>query len=479
MRRGLAACVLVLVLGWMTPSVFGQYPYPYPPPGYGPMPVQYLQPAFAPHPAMMPPAPYPPPGWQPAPPRPTVFVYGPLTPLEADQPQMTPVKSSQPPAHLPPTLPRRENGKSEKSTGSHGAAAAGRYPIEQASYRKASYTSSEGCGPLGCGDFCQEYGPCDPVYGKPPPAARGHGQFIGEVGAYFLVPVTNARPAFTTAIGGGVPDTTDFPQTVNFGPRVSLGYLCHTGWGFRANYWYLRGTTNQSVTNSDLNTLIATPMAAPFLITSPSLTLQQGLGTDQLGFSQRIDINVADAEVLKECQFMDTTFLWNVGARYARIIQSYAATRTNVGGFNGINVVNIDREELNSSSLFEGWGPTVGLEFIHRLGSSDCSIYGSVRGSFLFGVERFTQDYSAQRHSVDAGVPTFFETATNNFASDSRILSIIETELGLQYGHRFGRCYVFTRAGGVYQRWWDVGSPISPTGSLSFLGGTARIGITY
>ena len=56
---------------------------------------------------------------------------------------------------------------------------------------------------------------------------------------------------------------------------------------------------------------------------------------------------------------------------------------------------------------------------------------------------------------------------------------IVEAEIGLQYGCCIHNCYVFFRAGGVYQRWFDVGSPISASGDLSFVGGTARVGIVY
>lgn len=480
MRRGLPIVILVMVLGSLASPAFGQYPYPpayppmpYGPPAYGPpmMPMPYYQPA---------------PMWQPpAPPRPNVIIYGPLTAPEAPKPRPAPAPMPvQQPTPRPVATSAAKTAKSDIVQVQ--ATSPPRALIEKSPIKRTQMVVPDACGPTGCDDglLCPayapcDYGPCDPVYGKPPPAVRGHGRFIGEVGAYFLVPFTDSRLAYTTTnpiFTGGE----DFPRTTYFGPRGSFGYMFHTGWGVRANYFYLTGSVNRSVTNTDLTTQIVTPLAAPFEIVSPSLTLQQGIGADQLSFRQRLELQVADAECLREMQWMDMTFLFSFGGRYARLLQDYSASRNNPGGFNGLTTVNIDREDLTSSSRFEGWGPTGSIELVCMLGKSNLSAYTNFRGSYLWGVHRYSQDYNAQRHSVsNTGVPTFDDVGVNHLLTDRRTIGIAEAEGGLQYGCDVGRCYFFTRAGAVYQRWWDVGHPTAADGSLNFLGGTVRVGVTY
>jgi hypothetical protein len=338
----------------------------------------------------------------------------------------------------------------------------------------------DSCGVYGCGACCPDAGCCDPI-ALPRPPLYGHGHWVGEVGAYFLVPYPTSRAAYSTTGGGAASATnTDFPQTVDFGARVSLGYLFHNGWGVRANYSYLEGNSNQTTATNDPTVTIAAPMPAPFQITSPGFALQNGLGVDQFAFQQRLNINVADLEVLKEFQWMDTTFLASVGGRYARVQQSYSATRNNTGGANGLVTVNIDRSDLESASNFDGWGPTASFEVMHLLGKSNFSVYANVRGSALWGVNRFSQNLAQQQASVDnTGVPTFVNTDVGSYEQSHREVTMLEAEAGLQYGCRFGRCYVFGRVGALYQRWFDVGNPTSANGDLAFFGGTARIGITY
>lgn len=435
MRRGLTAFLFLALLGG---SAFAQGPYPYAPPVYGPMPYApqaYGPMPYAPPPMMMPRPYYPPqPMWQPPPPaapRPTVYVYGPLT---APQP-ISPVASQTTGEEAPKS---KSNGVTEDSTP--------QAPLDPTGTRGLHY-DIEGCGPQGCGPDGEPH--------RIPPV-RGHGRFIGEVGAYFLVPYYGNRQAFSTTVGT-TSTATNFSREIDAGPRASIGYLFHSGFGFRANYWYFHGDANESISNGNAGAAISTPLLAPFQALSPSAALTQGLGADRMAFTQSVDVHVVDAEMLKECPVLDTTFLLSFGARYARVVQSYSATRTNGGDF----------EAIHSNSRFAGWGPTTSLELIHRLGGSNLAVYASGRGSFLFGVDRFEQGRQGQGF-VDYG-----------YESQTRCATIVEAELGLQYGCSLGHGFAFIRVGGVYQRWFDVGSPVGSNGDLTFAGGTVRLGIVY
>ena len=316
----------------------------------------------------------------------------------------------------------------------------------------------------------------------PRPHPEGH--FIGMVGVYLVVPFPANRSAFTTVDAAGAATTTQFANQMEAAPRFSLGYVFHNGWGVRASYWFLHGDTTATGFNIDPTITLATPTALPFRIMSPSATLQTGIGADQFTATRSIQLDVGDVEVVKEACCFGMTFLGGMGVRYGRIAQGYSATRTNPGGAgtDGLGnpvIVGFDREDLHNLSRYEGLGPTLSLDSVCPIYRGCLAMYSNVRGSALFGVERFYQDQSLQTNSVVAGVPTNTSTFISNRTTDVRTAYNVELEAGLQFGKRIGPVYVFSRAGVVAQRWWNVGNPLGTTGSLNFLGGTFQVGLAY
>jgi hypothetical protein len=331
------------------------------------------------------------------------------------------------------------------------------------------------------GDSCAD-GSCQPNYPAPPvhePAMHGRGHFIGEVAASFLVPIFNTRTAYTTIDAAGNATSTDFKHMLDVGAGGYLGYVCHNGWGIRAGYFHINGAISTTASNADPATTIVTP-TGPLSIVSPSPTLAAGLGVDQLKFTQRIAADVADLEVVKECHCFDSTFLFSFGGRYARFVQSYTATRTNPGGDNGVVAVAVDRENLDVSNYYQGWGPTVSFDAVHPICCWGLSLYGTGRGSFLWGTDRYGQNYHLVNTTIPAGgAAVFTDTSNSVITSDTRYVSSLELEAGLQYGCRVGCCYLFMRAGATYQRWWDLGNPTTQHGNVGLVGGTARVGISF
>ena len=470
MTRCLPLLLFASAFAISTSSALAQSPYPYP---YGPMPAQYAPPGYpmpAPYPMPYPqqmvmrpvyyPAPQPmmrPATMVQAPSGPRIYNFGPLT-------ETTELPTTKPMLHAVTPTPTPATPASFGKT----------LPLLPKIEHKATPAPSVACGP-DCGE--PACGPaCDPIArGKP---LRGKGHFIGEVGSYFIVPYPGTRTAFSRTTGAAT-STTDFPHELFYGPRASIGYVFHNCWGLRGNYWYMTGSENASVASSAGSTL-STPGATPFIITSPSATLTAGLGTDVFNLRQRLNLHVADVELIREAQVFDTNLLFGAGGRFARITQSYHATRTNNGGINAATSVALDQEDLDTSSRFEGWGPTVYGEVSHPLTRWGLSAYASARGSFLWGQDRFNQTYRNQNRTVTAaGVATFTDTTTGTTVFDNRTVTILDAEAGLQIGHRFGRCYVYGKAGGVFQRWWDVGTPTSANGNLNFFGGAASVGVIY
>ncbi len=452
MRQGSAILSALLVLGAYAPASFGQYYGPpmgpaYPPPGnmmpYRPQmyyPPQYYQPQMM----------YPPQQVRPmqmAQPAPRVYNFGPLN--------ETIVPANEVPAK---PLPR-----ADIATPIPIPAAQGQAPAKQVSsgYRSLPIVTGSdivpeacgpgcsdgacgpvGCGPVGCGPVTQMV----PTRGK-----HGHGHFIGEIGAYFLVPYLASRNAYTDATTGA---STEFPQTLGYGARASLGYIFHNTWGGRFNYAYVNAVSNVNATVLPGGATINTAGPGPLAIASTG-------GTDVYNFRQRVELHVGEFEIVKEAHCFDTTLLFGSGIRYANLQQSYRAIQSN-----GALPFQPTQAELNVRNVFQGWGPTVSFEAIHPV-CWGIALYGNTRGSFLWGSE-----------TVNQTLTTALATTTAS-ANSTPFVPIGEVELGVQYGCRIGRSYVFTRIGGVASRWWNVGSPNTTTGNLSFLGGTAMLGITY
>ncbi len=459
MRRAFAYFICIVVLGLSASAAVAQYPYPYPQPYPMPMP------AYVPNPMMGRPMYAPPPMMYPAPAQ-AVYVYGPLT---------NDARSAQPNAFPPP--PRWNGAPPQVPEAIRLAQANVQTQHVVAKNELPPDACASNCGPA-CNDFPGSCGPnCEqPPWDRP---IRGHGHFIGDVAAYFLAYFPTSRIAYNTTTAGNTTPT-DFDNSLTMGERISVGYVFHTGWGARGNFTYVNGVVGTTVNNPvGSGTAITTPFAPPFGIASPSPALAAGIGVDAFDFKQRLQMQIADVELLRESHFLDTTFLFSAGARYARVMQSYTATRTNPGGVAPGVAVLLDRQDLDSSSFFQGWGPTVSLEVVHPL-AAGFSLYANGRGSFLFGTDRFVLNAGRQTRTVDGGgVITLTDTANTTTAFDTRFDASIEAEGGVQFGCRVRRTYVYSRVGVVFQRWWEVGTPTSANGDISFVGGVARVGISY
>ena len=194
-------------------------------------------------------------------------------------------------------------------------------------------------------------------------------------------------------------------------------------------------------------------------------------------------MDVADIEGIKECHFLDTTFLFGAGIRYAHFEQAYAATRSNGGGIDPANTIYVaqDRTDLTSISRYEGWGPTFSFEMVHPIFGSNFSVYANLRASFLWGTESFQQNQRVQDRAFSALVGVI-NTDTTTAAAQliNRQIEVGEAEVGIQYGCRLGnRVYLYGRAGLSVQRWFNVGNPTANNGNVEFFGGTAKVGLTF
>ena len=122
--------------------------------------------------------------------------------------------------------------------------------------------------------------------------------------------------------------------------------------------------------------------------------------------------------------------------------------------------------DLSHDHDFEGFGPTLGAEWLSPLGDSGLAFYASARGSILFG----TRDQTVTRHDNTAPV-----LVRDDHLNQGAQIGVGEVGVGLQYEVE---SLVF-RAGYEAQLWTDVGSATSATGNMGLQGLFASFGFSY
>jgi hypothetical protein len=293
--------------------------------------------------------------------------------------------------------------------------------------------------------------------------ASGQGGLIGGVGLYLVQPYFQDNMAYGV-LGLHTADIVDIRQHMDVAPLIWLGYLTDDGWGGRARYWYLRDGTSQTLLDVTGGNVIAS--AAP-------LGLSTGAGSNSATVTSELEMQFLDLEGLADLRSGCWDFLFSTGLRLARIDQTY--------NFYGTTI-------LESNHSFDGVGPTIALETRCFLGSSGLALYGSARGSVVFG--------SADQEAV---IPLFGAGTADH---RDRGLAIGELELGLEYDRRVGNARLFGQIAFVGQDWGGAGnssrsvahlppinqgasgqafqnSGISVDSDIALLGVCFRIGINY
>lgn len=270
-----------------------------------------------------------------------------------------------------------------------------------------------------------------------------------------------------TSNGGGGPAGTGFTQRVEIDrgvvavPEIWLGYMNDEGIGARVRYWYFHEGTSQTANDPNSTQLYS---AAP-------LGLGLTNGTDTMVATSTLNVQVLDLEGQYALRPAKWNFLFSGGLRLGRIDQSYDAFVPQSGN-----------NAILSSNTFNGLGPTVAIEARHPLCCPCLSVYGSVRGSMIYGDSE-----------QNAAVPD-----QNVFATDRRLASIGigELELGLELNKNVGRSRLVGQVAVVAQNWSGAGSAsrssvnVLPGGGfvgasyvgdsdINFLGVAVRLGVNY
>lgn len=289
--------------------------------------------------------------------------------------------------------------------------------------------------------------------------------FCVDVGLYYMQPFWKTNGAYVIERqtegqpSGQINEFTrqeDFDYDFEFAPVIAIEYKCGHGLGVRGRYWHFdAGDTVSAINHAGDNVRIrsAHPLGdgveSPTPIPPGFVTLGDGTG-DRLVVESGLELDVFDVELTKACDFCGCSVLFFGGVRFARIDQT----------FNGF-VANRDLTftEINlTDHVFNGAGPTLGMEVRHMLGCTGLALFGSGRGSFLYG------HHSHHMNSFEVlearGVrfnPGEFDTSSVEWQD---FLPVLEAELGVEWASNAcdGCSLLFVQAALVGQAWLGAGN---------------------
>jgi major outer membrane protein len=239
-----------------------------------------------------------------------------------------------------------------------------------------------------------------------------------------------------------VEQTGTLPTDSPTGPVGRVGFDGAPGYRFGFNYalsdcssiqasytWFQDGTGS---------TINATP--GTVLIFQPGLPSIPNVGASSIQTSARYDIRFQQIDLdyrgllYGTCNSQVNYF---AGLRYANLDQRFSA-QENIGVPIGLSAV---RSEIN----FDGFGIGFGLDGMRRSENSGLLIYGRASSSFVSG--EFKADF---RQTAQFG-PT---AALGNTLVDYRVMTILQSELGLGWQDQCGRIRV--TVGYMFAGWFNA-----------------------
>lgn len=267
--------------------------------------------------------------------------------------------------------------------------------------------------------------------GVPAPVLPLKGLSFGG-GVYILYPHWESNPAYAISTGTGVlrQHQEDFSFHTEFAPYAFISYVGPTGLGLRSRFWRFDQTSTIFLQNDGLSLISS---AAPLNLQNSSL----GAG-DQLMFEGGLQITVIDLEATQVSNWGLWSLQLSGGVRYAHLSQHYNNLEIPASG---------SFDAISSGHNFRGAGPTLAVEARRDLGFWGLGLYGSARGSLLFGTGR------QNAFLVNNG--NLLATAS---ASRSDVLPVTELELGLDWCKQIKNCRFFVQAAVVGQVWYGTGN---------------------
>jgi major outer membrane protein len=313
-----------------------------------------------------------------------------------------------------------------------------------------------GCGCSSCSDGC--------------------GHYFAGAGAYFVQPFWTSNPAyFHFDTLGGIPSAggqQDFGFNYELVPLVWIGCKNGDGLGCRARWWKYDQSAHELFTDDSNNTVIET--AAPLGL-AINTSNNSAAAPEILAIDHNLDLTVLDVEITQDVEAGCWWLTFSGGGRYCHMSQTYNAVHVNSTGTTLLDL-------LVSSHDFNGFGLTTAMEAHRPLGLLGMSLYGSVRGTLLYG-DKFQ---------------SAVVTGTNELHADyahQSLLPVLELELGMEWRNHIWCWETFVQIGVVGQAWFGAGnasrSNVPPSdvavlrgagvddATLGFFGGVFTAGIRF
>jgi len=210
---------------------------------------------------------------------------------------------------------------------------------------------------------------------------------------------------------------------------------------------------------------------------SPGVLLSQGLGVDQLLYNSSLRINAYDFEAIYDIKGCTYSLLFSGGVRYLHMAQRYDQFLLNTVTV-GYNTAT-ETSQLDFLHDFNGVGPTAAFQAHRTLGATRLALFGEVRGSLLVGTARRTlafQEVVDDPGGIGGGSQARSALA---LASQTRVLSVLELEVGLEYARRIGCSDLFVRGALVDQTYFGAGNASRQDGDLGLFGAQVSVGVNY
>ena len=237
-----------------------------------------------------------------------------------------------------------------------------------------------------------------------------------------------------------IEESSPFDFEVPFGfeaaPRIWLQAENVNGWGGQVRYWQYDAEETVSAVVSEV---ITAGITADFNV-------------DQTAVAEMYAV---DAEVTRGFQLGNFDMMASLGGRHAAIGAESTASIFLISGPSLFN-----SGAFHRTDDFHGGGLTASLAGVLPLGDSPWSLFGNVRGSFLWGHE-----HRAGRTTLKTDA--IVVSSSTSLLVDDAQLGILELQAGGQWEHplAFNRGLVFARLAFEYQNWNTTAT--LPPGPLS------------
>lgn len=321
----------------------------------------------------------------------------------------------------------------------------------------------------GCDDCgsCDSCGPCTGSWLLGGPAsctgAGGCGPWNAGIELTFLQPYFESNPVASVLTSDG--DTletfniVEFDYQTELAPRVWLEYSANCNMGFRVIWWQFDHGAEPEALSPDANGFGR--------ITPPDfgdIDLSTTVPGSTYSAATNLEAWTLDIEATRAFTGGCWTWLGAAGVRYAEIDQTYVSNLQSAEG-------NL-QGTIDYAHGAEVFGPTVYMR-AQRPVWPGVSLFGSVRGSLLFG-DSFSELVAGEDLDLDD------QLRTERFTNRDDLLPIGEVQVGLQ---------VLTPCIGIHQpylhvalegqHWNGAGNASSEDGSLGFFGFNVALGLSW